>query len=348
MAVRLLRKSVEQGSALGVLVALRSGELKPSVQRKMPFANLQEAFDTALELAEGGDAFSQYVVGNAYFWWDFLRIQNKSRDSFPSHEAFRAYLKENISRCEDWFWKAFRGGVYLAANNLNKYYREGDEDIIAPQPEKARDIYKIGAEAGHPLLQAVYADDLSEAGRKEEAFRWYREAAEGGHPGAWYDVGRCCFTGEGTQQDDEYAVLCFRKELERDPIHTGSCNLLGKAYFYGRGVQQDYARAYECISTAYYKQNSTWGVFYLASCCFYGWGTQQDYEKARMFLEEITWSYWEADYMRGYLYCHGLGGVPEDIAKGVEYLRKAGEHPQPKEELRHYKKTLFGKWVRRK
>lgn len=348
MAVRLLRKSVEQGSALGVLVALRSGELKPSVQRKMTFANLQEAFDTALELAEGGDAFSQYVVGNAYFWWDFLRIQNKSRDSFPSHEAFRAYLKENISRCEDWFWKAFRGGVYLAANNLNKYYREGDEDIIAPQPEKARDIYKIGAEAGHPLLQAVYADDLSEAGRKEEAFRWYREAAEGGHPGAWYDVGRCCFTGEGTQQDDEYAVLCFRKELERDPIHTGSCNLLGKAYFYGRGVQQDYARAYECISTAYYKQNSTWGVFYLASCCFYGWGTQQDYEKARMFLEEITWSYWEADYMRGYLYCHGLGGVPEDIAKGVEYLRKAGEHPQPKEELRHYKKTLFGKWVRRK
>ena len=43
-AVKLLHKSVEQGSALGVLVALRSGELTPSVQKKMPFASLQEAF----------------------------------------------------------------------------------------------------------------------------------------------------------------------------------------------------------------------------------------------------------------------------------------------------------------
>lgn len=33
-ATKLLRKSVEQGSAIGVLVALRSGELTPSVQKK--------------------------------------------------------------------------------------------------------------------------------------------------------------------------------------------------------------------------------------------------------------------------------------------------------------------------
>ena len=32
-ATQLLHKSVEQGSALGVLVALRSGELTPSVQK---------------------------------------------------------------------------------------------------------------------------------------------------------------------------------------------------------------------------------------------------------------------------------------------------------------------------
>ena len=46
------------------------------------------------------------------------------------------------------------------------------------------------------------------------------------------------------------------------------------------------------------------------------------------------------------MYCNGLG-VPTDIAKGVEYLQKASEVPDAKEELRHYKKTLFGKWVRR-
>ena len=149
-ATELLHKSVEQGSALGVLVALRSGELTPSVEKKMPFASFQEAFDEVEALAKEGDAFCQYVVGNSYFWWDFLRIQNKGKDSFPSQAEFKAYLKEQISKCEDWFWKAFRGGVYFAANNLNQYYTKGDEDIIAPQPEKAKDLWKIGADAWHP------------------------------------------------------------------------------------------------------------------------------------------------------------------------------------------------------
>ena len=44
-ATRLMHKAVEQGSALGVLLALRSGELSPELEEKMPFANLQEAFD---------------------------------------------------------------------------------------------------------------------------------------------------------------------------------------------------------------------------------------------------------------------------------------------------------------
>ena len=83
-ATQLLHKSVEQGSALGVMVALRSGELTPSVEKKMPFASLQEAFDEVLALAEEGDAFCQYTVANSYFWWDFLRIQNKGKDSFPN------------------------------------------------------------------------------------------------------------------------------------------------------------------------------------------------------------------------------------------------------------------------
>lgn len=347
-ATKLLHKSVEQGSALGVLVALRSGELTPSVQKKMPFADLQEALNTAVELAEEGDAFSQYVVANSYFWWDFLRIQNKGKDSFPNQAAFKAYLKENISKCEDWFWKALRGGMYFAANNLNKYYKEGDEDIIAPQPEKARDLYKIGAELGHPIMQVIYADDLTTEGRKEEACRWYREAAEGGHPGAWYEVGRCCFNGEGTTQDDAYAVQCFETELSRDPIHAGACNLLGKAYLFGRGVPLDYAKAYQYLSTAYYKQNSTWGVFYLAQCSFNGWGTPQDYGKAMEFMNKMTFKNPEADYMRGYIYARGLGGVPEDIKKGVEYLQKAGNFDKAKEELLNYKKTFFGRWVRRK
>ncbi len=342
-AISLLHKSVEQGSGLGVLVAMRTGELTPELEQKMPFASLQEAFDQVLEMAKEGDAFCQYVVANSYFWWDFLRIQNKGSDSFPDHASFKAYLKENISKCEDWFWKALRGGVYFAANNLNQYYTKGDEDIILPRPEMAKDLWKIGAEYGHPLQQSIYAEELEKAGRKEEALSWYVKAAEGGQPGAWSDVGRCYYDGIGTPRDEARAASCFEKEIPAGNVTAH--NLLGRSYFYGKGVSQDYDRAFRLLSFAHDK-GSKWGVLYLAKCCFYGWGTPQDYVRGRQFLDEMNWNYWEADYLRGLIFGRGLG-VAANAAVAVSFLQKAGDHPEVREELANYKKTFFGKWVRR-
>ena len=122
--------------------------------------------------------------------------------------------------------------------------------------------------------------------------------------------------------------------------------MLGKAYFYGRGVEVDYKKAFELLSFAYGK-GSTWGVYYLGKCCFEGMGTIQDYGKARAYLEQMKWDNDDAFYMLGYIYGRGLA-VPMDIPKAVSYLHKAGEYEQAKEELRHYKKTLFGNWVRRR
>ena len=115
----------------------------------------------------------------------------------------------------------------------------------------------------------------------------------------------------------------------------------------GQGVPQDYAKAFHHISIAHDKKGNKWGAFYLASCCFYGLGTPQDYGKALDLLGEVTWQNREADYMRGVIYGQGLGGVQADIPKAVAFLQKAGNFSKAKEELLHYKKTLFGKWVRR-
>ena len=46
-------------------------------------------------------------------------------------------MTENITRCEDWFWRAFRGGMYLAGNNLRHYYEAGDEGMW-PRSRKRR------------------------------------------------------------------------------------------------------------------------------------------------------------------------------------------------------------------
>lgn len=344
----LLHKSVEQGSALGVLVSLRSGQLTPAVQRKMPFSSLQEAFDIVLQKAETGDAFCQYTVANSYFWRDFVRIQGKGKDSFPDQASYKAYLKENISKCEDWFWKAFRGGIYYAGNNLNHLYKNGDEDIIPAQPEKSEDIWRIGAELGYPSHQYLYAGKLDKAGKAEDAFYWYRQAADGGELDAWYFVGRAYEQGKLVAEDKVYAAQCYEKGLlEKGKTNSkiGCANCLGAMCYNGEGVLQDYERAYQLLNYAN-SMGSAWGACYLAKCYFYGRGIEQDYIKAREFLEKVTWNKAEAFYLLGVIYGQGLG-VAEDIKKGVEYLLKAGNHQQAKAELLKYKKTIFGKWVRR-
>ena len=85
----------------------------------------------------------------------------------------------------------------------------------------------------------------------------------------------------------------------------------------------------------------------LGALYYDGEGVPKDYDKAREILEKVDWNNREAFYCLGVIYGQGLG-VQEDIAKGVEYLQKAKDYPAALEEMKKYRKTLFGgKWVRR-
>ena len=348
MASQLLHRSVEQGSAIGVMTALRSGELSPALQNKMSFGSLQEAFDLVLDMARAGEPFCQYIIGNAYFWWDFLRIQKKSRQDFSSQDAFQSYLRENISKCEEWFWKSFRNGMYLSGINLNYYYQNGNENLILPHPEKAADLNRIGAEYGYPNYQSDYGAELWTAERYDESFRWLKEAAGHGEVEACFYLGMAYEYGHGVEANAAKAAECYTIGLDSKGYQIGCSNRLGALYFLGSGVPQDYAKAFQLLRWAYDRvPTNNWGAYYLGACYAYGYGTQQDYTLARKCLEMVNWNSRDAFYLLGYLYARGLGG-PEDIPKGVEYLQKAGDHADARKELKNYKKTFFGgKWVRR-
>lgn len=370
-ADRLIRLSVEQGSALGVLVALRSGQLSPELKRKMPFSNLKEAFDVVLKKAEAGDAFCQYTIGNSYFWWDFLSIQGVGKHTFSTSQEYLTYFKENVCQCEGWFLKALKGGMYLAANNLCRFYdgvtaeeigrnfrRMTGDDIykfygksdylIEPRPECEEDIYRMASEAGFPSHQYNYAVRLEKAGKMTEALYWFKEAAEGGELDGWHAVGLAYEQGKNVPQDLVYAAECFERSLgeqEDTNAKIDSANRLGAFYYNGDGVVRNYDKAFELLSYAY-RHGSTWGVCYLGKLYFRGRGTEVNYVMAREMLEKVTWNNKEAFFMLGYIYGRGLG-VPEDIDKAVEYLRKAGDNAEGKAELKNYRRTLMGKWVRR-
>ena len=339
--MKLLHRSIQRGSALGVLVGKRSGALTPVWQSKCPIT-LQEAFKQVLDKAAGGDAFCQYTIGNVYFWWDFLTIDGKSREDFADDAAAHAYIAENVVKCEDWFWRAFRGGMYLAGNNLYNYYQKGDGDYVAPRPEKAAGIFREGAELGYPLHQLFYAQELEEAGDEAGAAQWKLKAAEGGQPGLWYKLGQAYEKGKGVEKDPEKSFHCFSHALEEGEQLAYSA--LGLAYFFGKGVEADPPRAFAYFQKDLETGEDDFSCPYLAQCYLEGWGTAQDYRQAY----QMAWQTRDKErscYVLGRIYCEGLG-MPQDIAMGVDFLDRAPNIPQAREERRHYKKSLLGRWTR--
>lgn len=342
----LMRRSVLGGSAIGTLIALRCGIMNDQLEHTMPLESLQAAFDIVLDKAEHGEPFCQMVIGNVYYWGDFLRIQKKGRQSFDSDDAFLSYARENISRCEEWLWRSLRSGIPTGGVNLANFYREGEKGLISPRPERAIEVYRYGAEQGYPDYLFYYANELYDQGKKGEAFEYYRNAAELGEPRAFFWAGYSYELGDGVPKDNVQAAQYYQQALSA-PIQekVNPANRLGMFYYDGHGVERDYAKAFQLLKWAEDNGGPAM-LYYLGACYANGQGTQQDYAKAFSYLDRIDWNCHPGFYLLGKMYCNGLG-VPADIAKGVEYLQKAGDEPDAKEELRHYKKTFFGKWVRR-
>ena len=341
----LMRQSVLRGSAIGALLSLRSGVMDRQLAQAMPLS-LQEAFDIVLDKAEHGEPLCQMLIGNVYFWGDFVEVQGKTREDFDSDDAIQSFLRENYAKCEDWLWRAYRNGVSLANLNLSNFYQNGKPGLISPRPEKEPEVDRYGAEKGYPDCMCFYTTTLFNNGNKEEAYDLYRRSAERGEPRAFFRAGYSYEMGEGVSKDAVRAAQYYQQALAAPiQVKANSANRLGMFYYDGKGVERDYAKAFQLLKWA--EDNGAAPQFYYLGACYAnGQGTQQDYAKALTYLERIDWNCPDGFYLLGKLYCNGLG-VPADIAKGVEYLRKAGDHADAKGELRHYKKTLFGKWVRR-
>ncbi len=344
LAVEYLHKSVEQGSALGVMVAVRCCEFSEEMAKKMPFANLKEAFAKLLEMAEAGDAFCQYTVGNYYYWGDFIDVEKDKIQSFTTAAELEYFVAESTKECEEWFLKAVKGGYYLAINNLRAYYREGRDHYVDPQPEKAEGLYKEGAELGHPSVQWSYACELEKQGKKKEGFEWRKKAAEGGQVECWFDVAEQYRVGEFLPKDLAKAVECYEKCLNQSEntfSKLASANRLGRMYCEGEGVAKDYAKALPLMKLAVEKKYPD-NLYYLGKC-YYGVG---EYKQARECFEKCRTYDMETSYMWGMMYTRGLG-VEENIGKGIKLLKEAKGIPAAKEEIAKYKKPLFGKWVRK-
>ena len=344
----LIRQSIVQGSAMGVLGAMRCGMLTPEMEEAMKkhYSGLQEVWNVVYEKAQAGCLFAMNMIGNTYFWLDVVRIEGKGPNDFPSKAAFGQWLRENELKCLPWFQRAFEGGMGFAGRNMYNLYNDGEEGVMEPDKSKAEAIARRGAELGYPDWQERYAGFLiKQEGRAQEALNLYFAAAKQGQLSSWYYIGKAYQEGKLVPKDCVQAMKCYELGLQ-DPEQIGCANRAGELLFLGKdGIPQDYARAVQLFEQAHGQKN-TWGNDMLGTCYLFGYGCQRDPQRALMLFQEVDYSSDLLNYGLGTIYTQGLG-APEDIKKGVEYLQKCKNYAPAQEALLKFKKNFFGKWVRR-
>lgn len=342
-AYAMLHHAISLGSAAAVLGALRMDMLTPELREIMPFENIKAAWNVIYQKAKDGCLFCQYMIGNTYYFLDIIEIEDRKQSQFADREAWRDWQREQMEQSIPWFDRAFSGGMGLAGRNYCHYYKQGRGDLIPPEPAKAVEIMRQGAELGYPEWMYAFANHLAyTANKPKEALSWALQTAEAGHLWSWHIVGDIYWDGKVVERNLPYALNCYEKTAAYGN-DSYACRQAGIMYFHGYGTAVDYARAVQYLEQDQEPEYTRYDL--LGICYLLGYGCQQKPAQGKALLERSKNSIYKS-YGLGMMYAEGIG-VPEEIGKGVEYLKAAGNYAPAVEALKHYKKSLFGIWRRR-
>ena len=329
-ASKLMQKSAMMGSATGVLCAARSANLTPSVERAMPFASFKEAFEEILGQAERGDAFCCYMVGNVYYWGDYLRVEPDYAKQFKDENEYNAWAWP-IAKV--WYERSFDGGLCAGWGNYCDIRKSGLCEIARDVYEK---YYLMLADIS-PVICNNYGYYLrTEKGDSYGGLLRYVEAARRGDPQAAYNAGHIYEAGEEVDENIDLAYQLY--EMAAKCGHPAGQFEVGYYLFEGFGdVEQDYAKAVEWFEKAYQnpkcsKTTRTQTAAYLGLCYQEGLGTVQDDDVAFEYLHEAGEdidNLWESITVKvltalGVAYAFGRG-TETDIELGYQYLEDAAK-----------------------
>ena len=329
-ASKLMQKSAMMGSATGVLCAARSANLTPSVERAMPFASFKEAFEEILGQAERGDAFCCYMVGNVYYWGDYLRVEPDYAKQFKDERDYNAWAWP-IAKV--WYERSFDGGLCAGWGNYCYIRKSGLCEIAQDVYEK---YYLMLADIS-PVICNNYGYYLrTEKGDSYGGLLRYVEAARRGDPQAAYNAGHIYEAGEEVDENIDLAYQLY--EMAAKCGHPAGQFEVGYYLFEGFGdVEQDYAKAVEWFEKAYQnpkcsETTRTQTAAYLGLCYQEGLGTVQDDDVAFEYLHEAGEdidNLWESITVKvltalGVAYAFGRG-TETDIELGYQYLEDAAK-----------------------
>lgn len=201
--------------------------------------------------------------------------------------------------------------------------------------------FRRAADQGHPIAQAYLAHiyETGEGLKKspKRAFAWLQQAAEGGVVWAQVKLATAYWFGEGTDEDDEQAVKWFTLAATTEnasAAEKGSAQYyLGIAYRDGFGVSQDLEQSVSWFSKSANNGFPT-AKFELSTAYFKGIGVCADEQTALDYLSEAaTLGHSEAQFHLGVKLLRG-DPSPEQIESAIEWIKKSASKEYPQAQLR--------------
>lgn len=161
------------------------------------------------------------------------------------------------------------------------------------------------------LLAMMYEHGRGVQKSNEEAFMWYKQAAEQGHDAAQNNLGQMYNKGEGVKQNFKEAVRWFRKgALQGSPVAQYN---LGVRYTKGEGVEKDLAEGVK-----WYRKSAEAGNMFAQFALAYAHATGEGADKNM--VEAYAWAKASSTkkLVRAQQFVGFLGSKlsPEELAKG--------------------------------
>lgn len=167
------------------------------------FLNKEKAFDSYKQAAEMN--YVPAIVKIANFYHDGIVVE------------------KDLSKYLSWLLKAAQLEDPDAQNRVGVCYHDGigtDQNI-----EKAQNWYIKAAKQGNLYAMNNLRILYSNQGKTKESLAWARRGAELGQIECQYALGKAYNNGDGLKKDKEQAFYWFKKAA--DSNHNGACNEVG-------------------------------------------------------------------------------------------------------------------------
>ena len=311
------------------------------------YGELEQSYENAFKYykiaADLGSAHSQFMLG-LYFKngvgtaqsiqdaFKYIKLASDSDMSTAQYEVAEMYrlgigICQSDEKALDYYLRSANWGNSNAQKALSQYYQFGLQKN-QPYEETLKNIRKLALKSTsifqYELGEAFAEGDFGLTQSDENAFIYYKLAADQGHPTAQFCVGDAYRTGKGVEKSYEDAREYLKKAAMQDEYDA--CSSLAEYFHYGIDPNQPYEETLRYIKNFATKTSAQSLTYKLGLDFEIGEdGLKQSYEEAfNCFKIGADQGYSSCQFAVG-LYYHNGRAVERSDEQAFKYFQLAAD-----------------------